>query len=99
MLTRAVKARPLEPARLAIRRALARRHLHAVIAGKSDTLKIDLQDGEINSSALLIELMAPLDNESLPFRQIASAIKRSGRFRRTGPSRNSRHASRIATHE
>ncbi len=78
MLTRGVRARPLEPARLAIRRALVRRHLHAVIAGKSDTLKIDLQDGEINSSALLVELMAPLDHESLAFRQIASAIKRSG---------------------
>ncbi len=76
MLTRA--ARPLEPTRLAIRRALVRRHLHAVAAGKSDTLKIDVHDGELNSSALLVELIAPLDQESLAFRQIASAIERSG---------------------
>jgi HEAT repeat protein len=49
-----------------------------VVAGKSDKLRIDLRDGEINSSALLVNLVAPLDPESISFRQIASAIKRSG---------------------
>jgi HEAT repeat protein len=49
-----------------------------VAAGKSDRLKIDLSDGEINSAALLVELIASLDTESVPYRQIASAIKRSG---------------------
>ncbi len=78
MLTQAVRVRPLEPARLAIRRALVRRHLHAVAAGKSDRLKIDLHDGDIDSSALLVEVIAPLDPESVPFRQIAAAINRSG---------------------
>jgi len=78
LLTGAVRVRPLEPTRLAIRRALVRRHLNAVAAGKSDRLKIDLHDGDVNSSALLVELMAPLDPESAPFRQIVSAIKRSG---------------------
>jgi len=32
----------------------------------------------INSSALLVDLIAPLDPESISFRQIASAMKRSG---------------------
>jgi len=75
---RTAKARPLEPTWLAIRRALVRRHLHAVVAGKSDRLRIDLRDGEINSSALLVDLIAPLDPDSIAFRQIAAAIKRSG---------------------
>lgn len=75
---RTAKARPLEPTWLAMRRALVRRHLHAVVAGKSDRLRIDLRDGEINSSALLVDLIAPLDPDSTSFRQIATAIKRSG---------------------
>jgi len=75
---RTAKARPLAPPWLAIRRALVRRHLHAVVAGKSDRLRIDLRDGEINSSALLVDLIAPLDPDSISFRQIATAIKRSG---------------------
>ncbi|HWO44637.1 MAG TPA: HEAT repeat domain-containing protein [Methylomirabilota bacterium] len=73
----APRPHPLEP-RLAIRRALVRRHLHAAVAGKSDNLKIDLHDGEVNSAALLVDLIAPLDPESISFRHIASAIKRSG---------------------
>lgn len=73
----AVRGRPLEP-RLAIRRALVRRHLQAVAAGKSDRLRIDLRDGKINSSELLVDLIASLDPESISVRQIATAIKRSG---------------------
>ena len=77
MLMKPTRAHTLEP-RLAIRRALVRRHLHAVVAGKSGSLKIDPHDGEVNSAALLVDLIAPLDPESISFRQIASAIKRSG---------------------
>lgn len=77
-MTQVVTVRQLGPTRLAIRRALVRRQLHAVTEGKSERLRINLHDGEINSSALLVELIAPLDPESIPFRRIASAMKRSG---------------------
>lgn len=75
MLTR---ARPLEPARLAIRRALVRRHLRIVAAGKSEVLKVELNDGEVDSAALLVELAAPLDPHSEPFLRVARAMSRSG---------------------
>jgi len=41
-------------------------------------LKIDLRDGEVDSSALLVELVAPLEPDSDTFRRLASAMKRSG---------------------
>ena len=78
MLTRAVSLRPLEPTRLAIRRALIRRHLRAVAAGNAQTLRIDLHDGDVDSSGLLVEMVAALDPESDHFRRLASAMRRSG---------------------
>ncbi len=77
-MTLSVRVRPLEPARVAIRRALVRRRLRTVAAGKSQMLRIDLHDGEIDSPALLVELVAPLDPDSDTFRRLASAMKRSG---------------------
>jgi len=78
LLTRAVSVRPLQPAKAAIRRALIRRHLRKVAAGKSQVMHIDLNDREIDSSELLVELAAPLDPDSDPFRRLASAMRRSG---------------------
>ncbi|TMD36280.1 MAG: HEAT repeat domain-containing protein [Chloroflexi bacterium] len=78
MLKRAPGVRPLEPARLAIRRALVRRHLRIVAAGKSEVLKVELTDGEVDSSALLVEFAAPLDPASEPFQRVAHAMRRSG---------------------
>jgi HEAT repeat protein len=78
LLTRAVTLRTLEPTRLAIRRALVRRHLRAVVAGNSQTLSIDLHDGDVDSAALLVETVAPLHPDSDPFRRVASAMRQSG---------------------
>lgn len=75
MLTR---LNPLEPTRLAIRRALVRRHLRAVAAGSDQTLRIDLHDGDVDSAALLVELVRPLDPDSDAFRRLLSAMRRSG---------------------
>ena len=75
MLTR---LNPLEPTRLAIRRALVRRHLRAVAAGSDQTLRIDLHDGDVDSAALLVELVRPLDPDSDAFRRLRSAMRRSG---------------------
>ena len=70
--------RPLKPPRLALRRALVRRHLRAVAAGNDQTLRIDLRDGDVNSSGLLAEMVASLDPDSDSFRRLASAMGRSG---------------------
>ena len=78
MLTRVVNIRPLEPTRLAIRRALIRRHLRKVTVGKSQFLNIELKDREIDTSLLLLEMVKPLDPDSDPFRRLASAMRRSG---------------------
>jgi HEAT repeat protein len=75
---RAVNIRPLEPTRIAFRRALIRRHLRMVAAGKSQVLNFELNDREIDPSVLLLELVKPLDPESDPFRRLASAMRRSG---------------------
>ena len=74
MLTR---LHPLEPTRLAIRRALVRRHLRAVATGSDQTLRIDLHDGDVDSAGLLVEMLTPLDPDSDPFRRVASAMRRS----------------------
>jgi len=78
LLTRVVNIRPLEPTRLAIRRALIRRHLRKVTVGKSQFLNIELKDREIDTSLLLLEMVKPLDPDSDPFRRLASAMRRSG---------------------
>jgi len=78
LLTRTVNVRPLEPTRLAIRRALIRRHLRAVAAGTSQLVHIDLNDRLIDSSALLVELIASVDSDSDAVRRLASAMQRSG---------------------
>jgi HEAT repeat protein len=75
---RVANIRPLEPARIAFRRALIRRHLRMVAAGKSQFLNIELKDREIDTSVLLLELVKPLDHDSDPFRRLASAMRRSG---------------------
>jgi HEAT repeat protein len=62
---------------LAIRRALVRRHLRAVATGSDQTLRIDLHDGDVDSAGLLVEMLAPLDPDSDPFRKVASAMRRS----------------------
>jgi len=77
LLNRAVRVRPLEPTRIAIRRALVRRHLRAVAAGSDQRLRIDLHDGDVDSAGLLVEMVAPLDPDSDPFRRLASAMWRS----------------------
>jgi HEAT repeat protein len=78
LLTRVVNIRPLAPTRLAIRRAVIRRHLRKVAAGKSQFLNIELKDREIDTSLLLLEMVKPLDPDSDPFRRLASAMRRSG---------------------
>jgi HEAT repeat protein len=78
LLMRVVNIRPLEPTRIAFRRALIRRHLRMVAAGKSRFLNLELNDREIDTSVLLLELVKPLDPDSDPFRRLASAMRRSG---------------------
>jgi HEAT repeat protein len=78
LLTQVVSLRQLEPTRLAIRRALMRRHLRAVAAGNAAELRIDLHDGDVDSAALLVELVVPLDPDSDAFRRLLSAMRRSG---------------------
>jgi len=75
---RVVNIRPLEPTRIAFRRALIRRHLRMVAAGKSRLLNLELNDREIDTSVLLLELVKPLNPDSDPFQRLASAMRRSG---------------------
>jgi HEAT repeat protein len=75
---RVVNIRPLEPTRIAFRRALIRRHLRMVAAGKSQVLNIELKDRDIDASVLLLAVVKPLDPDGDPFRRLASAMRRSG---------------------
>jgi len=78
LLNRTMTRGPLQPARLAIRKSLIRRQIHAVATGTGQALSLELNDREIDVSALLAREAAPLELDSAPFRRLAYAIKRTG---------------------
>jgi HEAT repeat protein len=78
LLNRTVARGALQPARMAIRKSLVRRQLHAVLTGSGRILNLDLNDREIDVAALLVRATTRLELDSLPFRRLASAFKRAG---------------------
>jgi len=78
LLSRAIARRPLEPARLAFRRALLRRQIRAVVTGRSQALGFDLADRELDPAALLAEATASMDPGGEAFRVLTSVLKSSG---------------------
>jgi HEAT repeat protein len=80
LLNRTAARGALQPARIAIRKSLIRRQLHAVMTGSDHILNLDLNDGEIDVAALLVRVATPLDADSLPFRRLESALKRAGHY-------------------
>src|SRR5258706_14847819 len=65
---------PLEPARIAIHRALVRRHIRSVVAGKADRLNIDLADRDVDPSMMLIESAASLDRGGALYSRLEAAV-------------------------
>jgi HEAT repeat protein len=78
LINRTVTRGALQPARLAIRKSLIRRQIHAVATGSGQTLGLELNDREVDIAALLAKEAAPLGLSSAPFRRLAAAIKRAG---------------------
>ncbi len=78
MITKTVASGPLRPARLAIRKSLIRRHIHAVATGGSQVLTLELNDREIDMAALLVTEAAQLELDSAPFKRLATAVRRAG---------------------
>ncbi len=64
---------PLEPARIAIHRAVLRRHIRSVVAGKADRLNIDLADRDVDPSMMLIESAASLDRGGALYSRLEAA--------------------------
>jgi HEAT repeat protein len=77
-MSRTATGNALQPARSAIRRSLIRRHIRSVISGTGTVLRLDLNDTEVDSAALLVEEAAQLQANSAAFRRLASAIKHAG---------------------
>jgi HEAT repeat protein len=63
---------------LAIRRSLIRRQIRAVAAGNSLDLRLDLNDQDVDSAAMLVEEAARLQPDSAAFERLASAMRNSG---------------------
>lgn len=55
-----------------------RRHIHSVAAGNSPVLNLDLNDKEVDSAELLVEVAAPLDPDSADFKMLALSMTRAG---------------------
>ncbi len=68
----------LRPARLAIRRSLIRRQIRAVAAGNSADLKLDLNDKEVDSAALLVAEVAYLEAAGASFARLTSVMRHNG---------------------
>jgi HEAT repeat protein len=77
-VSRNVTGSALQPARLAIRRAVMRRHLRSVAAGRTMVLNLELGDKEIDSAALLVAEAAPLEADHADFKRLVSSMKTSG---------------------
>src|SRR4029077_14291050 len=77
-VSRTLSIAPLQPARLAIRRSLIRRQIRAVAAGSSTELRLDLNDQEIDSAALLAQEAEHLRSASAAFGRLASAMRQGG---------------------
>jgi hypothetical protein len=77
-MSRTTMGGALQPARLAIRRSLIRRHIRSVIAGNSTVLNLDLNDKEVDSAALLAEEAAHLKADGAAFAHLASAMRQGG---------------------
>ena len=77
-MSRTASVGPLQPARLAIRRSLIRRQIRAVAAGSSTELRLDLNDQEVDSAALLTEEAEHLRSDSAAFGRLASAMRQGG---------------------
>jgi HEAT repeat protein len=77
-MSRRATSSALHPARSAIRRSLIRRHIRSVLSGNGTILRLDLNDAEVDSAAVLVEQAAQLQANSAAFRRLASAIEQAG---------------------
>lgn len=74
MLTRPAPIRPLEPARLAVRRSLLRHHIRSVVSGRTERLNIDLNDRDFDPTPMLVEFGSACDRDQAAYAQLWSAV-------------------------
>jgi len=68
----------MEQARAGMRRAAFKRQVEAVVAGTSDRLPIDLEDGGFDVAAVVAEVARHLQAQSAPLARLVYACRRSG---------------------
>jgi HEAT repeat protein len=75
LLTAGSARRPLQPARVAIRRSLLRHHIRSVLAGKTERLSIDLGDRDLDPTAMIIDAESSVDRGGELHSRLVSAVR------------------------